>query len=95
MRDAFDGTTKTRKSRPGQAVHGLVMRQYKLTNFIWATLLTRVLANRGLPTTIARLCARDSATLSRFALNKNSMPRGELSPLLAHMDTMTTGASCP
>jgi len=85
-----------RYSEPEQpTVPSLTMRQNRLTSFICATLFTRVRASRGLPTTIARLCARESATFNRLGFNKNSIPRAVLSPELAHIDTITTGASCP
>ncbi len=77
------------------ALPSATTRQNKFTNFICATLLTCVRASRGLPTTIAKLSARDSATFNRFGFSKNSIPRGVLSPELAHIETITTAASCP
>lgn len=49
----------------------------------------------GSPTTIARACARETATLIRFLSSKNSIPLGLSSPTLVHIDTITTAASCP
>ena len=39
--------------------------------------------------------AREIATFTRFLSSRNSRPRGPASPGLAHMETTTTGASCP
>ncbi len=69
--------------------------QNKFTKRICSTVPHRVRSSRGDPTTIARLCAREIATFSRFGLKRNSIPRGDASPLLAHIDTITTAACCP
>ena len=43
-------------------------------------------ASDRLPTTTARVWAREIATFSRFLLKRNSMPRGDASPELAHIE---------
>ena len=41
---------------------------------------------------MASVSAREIATFRRLRLNRNSMPRGDASPLDAHMEKMTTGS---
>ena len=53
------------------------------------------MAKFGDPTTMARACALEIATLSLFFENKKSIPLGLSEALDAHMDTKTIGASCP
>jgi hypothetical protein len=49
-----------------------------------------ILSSAGFAITIARLFARDTATLSRFLLYGKSMKRGMYSPLEVVVDTMNT-----
>ena len=55
----------------------------------------RVLTSAGLPITSARVSAREIATFRRLRLKRNSMPRGDESPLEAHIENITTDASWP
>src|SRR5437867_12387532 len=69
--------------------------QKRLTSSICSMLEHRARARAGAATTIARLWAREMATLSRFLLQRNSIPRGEASQVLEAIEISTTGASCP
>jgi hypothetical protein len=70
-------------------------RQYTLTSRICSMEEQRVFTSAGEATTMANVSAREIATFRRLRLNRNSIPRGEESPLDAHMEKMTTAASCP
>lgn len=67
----------------------------RLTNLSWPTLLTGVFPRLGLPTTTARVCALEMATLRRCLSNRKSSPLGDSLASLAHMLKNTMGASWP
>jgi hypothetical protein len=69
--------------------------QNLLTSFNWLMVLQGVSSSFGLATTIAKHCAREIATFSRLALNKNSMSRGMHSASDVAIETNTIGASWP
>lgn len=60
-----------------------------------ATVLQFDSSSRGEQTSSTRHCAREVATLIRFALKTKPRPRGASSPLELASETRTTGASCP
>ena len=69
--------------------HSALMRR------ICSTVLQRAVNSAGDATMIARHCARDTATLSRFLLKRKSMPRGTSSPVELVIENRTIGASWP
>src|SRR5690606_25905853 len=70
-------------------------RHIRSTSFISSTDRHAAVARRGSPTTTARHCARDTATLRRRGSNRNWRPRADCCASLAHIEISTTGASCP
>src|SRR5690606_12153713 len=70
-------------------------RHMRSTSFISSTDRHAAVARRGSPTTTARHCARDTATLRRRGSNRNWRPRADCCASLAHIEISTTGASCP
>src|SRR5437667_7383923 len=91
--DSYDHRPTT--DAPAAEPPSATARQYTFTRRIWSMDEQRVLASAGHPTTMANVWAREMATFSRLRLNRNSMPRGDASPLEAHMEKITTAASCP
>jgi hypothetical protein len=70
-------------------------RQYTFTSRICSMEEQRVFTSAGDATTMAKVSAREIAPFRRLRLNRNSIPRGEESPLDGHIEKMTTAASCP